>query len=199
MTEHTTAIRMGIAVCDKGPFPTRMNGKPTRPYSTWGNVMERCYSSRYKAIKPSYADVVADPRFHHFQEFAEWAVRQAGHDIFGWHLDKDIMVKGNRIYGPDTCVYVPWEINTIFSKVYKKKANNLPRGVFLDESGRYGTSLSIRGRPVHAGMHDTPEQAFMAYRAVKEARLKELANEFKPLISERLYERLIGYEFDIND
>lgn len=36
-------------------------------------------------------------------------------------LDKDIKVKGNKVYGPDTCLYVPRTINTFFGGTKGRK------------------------------------------------------------------------------
>lgn len=46
-----------------------------------------------------------------FSNFAEWFDK---HHVEGWELDKDILVSGNRTYSPETCCFVPHEINVLF-------------------------------------------------------------------------------------
>ena len=40
-------------------------------------------------------------------------------------LDKDIKIEGNKIYSPETCMFIPKEINVVFS--HKTKTNHIPR------------------------------------------------------------------------
>ena len=61
----------------------------------------------------------------------------------GMELDKDILVKGNRVYSPDTCCFIPMAINVLFSPGRKKK-NNLPQGVTLTANGKYKVEICIR-------------------------------------------------------
>ena len=60
----------------------------------------------------------------------------------GLELDKDLLVKGNKIYGPDTCCFLPGAINSLFSHGQKKK-NNLPEGVTLNPNGTYRVRVKI--------------------------------------------------------
>ena len=47
-------------------------------------------------------------------------------------IDKDIILKHNKIYSPDTCVLVPHRINMLFVKSDKTRGN-LPIGVYYRE------------------------------------------------------------------
>ena len=55
--------------------------------------------------------------WHNFQNFAKW-YEDNYYEIEEeqMHLDKDILVKGNKVYSPDTCVFVPETINGLFVK-----------------------------------------------------------------------------------
>ena len=70
-------------------------------------MLERSHSVSYKQDNIEYVDVTCVPEWHLFQTFAEWCDVQIGFNNEGWHLDKDILVKGNKIYGPDFCAFVP--------------------------------------------------------------------------------------------
>jgi len=46
-----------------------------------------------------------------FQKFAPWCIENY---IDGYSLDKDMKIPGNKIYSPDTCIFIPNEINNLF-------------------------------------------------------------------------------------
>lgn len=72
----------------------------------WAKLYEEAGQCR------SYADVVVSLEFLNFQKFATWYYRQPGCMEKGWHLDKDLLsMPGKRIYSPDTCCFLPSEIN----------------------------------------------------------------------------------------
>jgi hypothetical protein len=62
-------------------------------------------------------------------------------------LDKDILVKGNKVYSPDACVFVPQCINILFTKSHKshKTKEKLPMGVNFDSKrNKYRAYCSIK-------------------------------------------------------
>lgn len=62
--------------------------------------------------------------------------------MVGWALDKDILVKGNKIYSPETCCFVPQEINNLFTK-RKSCRGTLPIGVkYIKENKKFSASFS---------------------------------------------------------
>lgn len=81
--------------------------------SKWKGMLERCYCEKWHIKKPSYIGCSVDERWHNFQVFAEW-FEQNYKD--GFELDKDILFKGNKVYSPETCCFVPSEINILFKR-----------------------------------------------------------------------------------
>lgn len=85
---------------------TGTGGKHSRVYKIWHNMFKRCYSGRY----PTYADCTVRPDWHNFQNFAKWYEENYPNDGGKWDLDKDIKVDGNKVYGPELCIFVtPFE------------------------------------------------------------------------------------------
>lgn len=80
-------------------------------YSRWSRMIERCYSDAYHRRKPSYSDCYVHDDWKRLSVFKAWMELQ---DWVGKELDKDILVEGNRMYGPDTCVFVDGETNGFF-------------------------------------------------------------------------------------
>ena len=63
----------------------------------------------------------------------------------GLELDKDLLVKGNKVYGPDTCCFIPQAINSLFGQGAKRKKNlHLPNCVTLTRNGKYSIKIPIK-------------------------------------------------------
>lgn len=129
-------------------------------------------------------------------EFRDWMYRQVGSMVENFELDKDVLVKGNRIYGSDTCAFVPQEINMLFSGCYKAaRRGQYPIGVSFNKgSGHFVAQMSDRqenGLDKYLGSFPTVEEAFACYKIAKEAKIKRLADKWKDQIDPRVYEALL--------
>lgn len=100
----------GAGYVGDGKFVPYVGGKPTKIYATWKSMLERCYDKKFQAKRPTYTGCSVVPEWHNFQTFAEWMGKQ---DYEGKHLDKDIKVKGNKVYGPNTCSFVSPTENSV--------------------------------------------------------------------------------------
>ena len=125
--------------------------------------------------------------------------KQIGFGNEGWHLDKDILVKGNKVYSPETCCFVPVELNSLLVNS-RATRGEFPVGVYYDVSrSKFQSYIRMHGKRKHLGRFVTPEEAFYAYKQAKEAYIKEVAELYKDQIDIRVYEALMKYEVDIND
>ena len=92
---------LGIGYMGVGIYSSGVKESPDRgaAYKKWKCMLERCYGSRDLA---AYQGCVVCEEWHNFQNFANWAVSQKGFGEDGWHLDKDILSEGRKIYSPET-------------------------------------------------------------------------------------------------
>lgn len=158
-------------------------------YKKWAHMMYRCYGEEYTKKKPTYIDCSVCDEWHNFQNFAQWFEENhfKGSDI---ELDKDILVKGNKIYSPKTCCLVPREINSLFQK--KGEDNGLPNGVQQISKDKY----RARYGQVHLGVFDNLAEASNVYEKYRSARIKELVVKYqdilKPEVSQAILDSLEG-------
>jgi len=128
--------------------------------------MQRCYDPKYHITRPSYIGCSVDPKWHNYQVFAEWFYLNYKDD---WVLDKDLLIKGNKIYGEDNCIFIPARLNTFLSN--KQRSNTTGEiGVCVNKKGnkfRVGLSDVLTGKSIYIGSFNTIEEASNAY---KEAR-----------------------------
>ena len=132
--------------------------------------------------------------FKSFENFELWCEKQFGFNEVGFRLDKDILLKGNKMYSPSTCAFVPYEVNGLFV-IQKQNRGKLPVGVsFNTTSSRYVVRMSTNSHCKHLGAYDTAEEAFQAYKQAKEDYIKEVANKWRDRIDPRVYEALMNWE-----
>lgn len=181
------------------------NGKITPEYQIWKSMLVRCYDNNYKDKCLTYQDCTVTDSFKHLKFFKDWCKNQKGFmctDSKGrpYTLDKDILVKGNNLYAPERCCFVPEEINLLFTKSNKTRGQ-YPVGVCLNKhSTRFIARLWCgQNNRKHLGTYNSAEEAFYAYKQAKEAYIKELANKWKDKIDPRVYEALMNYQVEITD
>lgn len=191
----------GIGYISEGKYKPSINHKDTQQYRTWYRMLERCYDPKCHEKQPTYKYCSVAEEWHNFQNFAKW-YDENYYEIEGqrMELDKDILIKGNKVYSPETCIFVSGKINAIFTKNDVNRGD-LPIGV--NKSGENYRARCMNGKGdngrVSLGNFKTPEEAFLAYKLHKEKHLKEIAEEFRNLIPTKLYKALINYKVEITD
>ena len=173
-------------------------------YQYWQKMLARCYDAYYLNKHPSYINCYVCEEWHSFQNFINW-FENNHYEIFEQKmaLDKDILIKGNKIYSPKTCCFVPQRINNLFLKKQNYRGE-YPIGVYLHKkSNKYVAQCNIeekgKEKRVWLGEYKTIEEAFYSYKMFKENYIKQVADEYKNLIPQKLYEALYKYEVEIND
>lgn len=178
-----------------GKYKSTFQKKPSEYYNCWTSMIKRGYSSKYEKRQPSYKNVTVCEGWHNFQNFAEWFEENYKE---GFELDKDILVKGNKLYSPETCCFVSKEINTLFTKNNSKRGD-CPIGVEKCKNGKYRATFGQNNKTTHIGTFNTTKEAFEAYKTTKELYIKELANKWKDKINPKVYEAMYNYKVEITD
>ena len=181
----------GVAYMGVGKHKAKIKGKNVQHYSVWTGAVCRCYCPVRLAKTPSYNGCTLSKEFLCYQNFAEWYTSHESYGL-GYDLDKDLLVKGNKIYSAETCTMLPKELNLAI-KVKFSKNSDLPIGVLRNKVGGYIAALKKGLKGYHLGTFKTPEEASAAYVKAKEAYVKELALEYKDQIEPRAFEALMNW------
>lgn len=182
-----------------GDAPTKIDSLILREYSIWVQMLRRCYSLVDRSKYPSYENCSVSDYFLNYSNFSSWCNKQIGFGNQGWHLDKDLLVKGNKVYSEETCIFLPQELNSLVIRNNSCRGK-YPIGVsFNKDSSKFMSQLSMSFETKYIGYYNTPEEAFYAYKEAKEAFIKEQAKKWKDKIDPRACEALMNYEVDIND
>ena len=193
-------IKRRHPVKGKGTNDFEGSAKQEYSYRLWVNLLNRTVNPERGKTLPTYTDVTICEEWLSYSAFKEWFDDPTNGYKEGYSLDKDILVKGNKIYSPTTCCFVPQDVNVLFTK-RKKSRGGCPIGVHVGTNGKYCASLGINGTRIHLGYYDAQEEAFNAY---KEAKEKHIANVAKTLfgedkITKKVYEAMIAYKVEITD
>ena len=181
-------------------YPSRVNGVHTKEHKLWTGMLERCYSTTLKNKYPTYKDCEVSENFKSYEYFYEWCHNQIGFGNRWWHLDKDLLIKGNKIYSESTCVFIPSEINTLLTKCTASRGEYLIGVSWCKRNKAFKATVSKnKGKREHLGLFKTEIEAFNAYKDAKEIYIKEQANKWKDKIDERAYEALMNYTVEITD
>lgn len=190
-----TVLGVGIT----GLCNIRENGNLIPEYVYWRSMLQRICYGKYKDDRLSYKGCSVSDNFRYFPNFKEWCTKQVGFGNKGWHLDKDILIKGNKEYSPETCCFVPPEVNTLILNRKASRGDN-PIGVHFNKTqNKYQANCQVNGKLAFLGYYKTSEEAFNAYKKAKEAYIKEVAEEWRDSIDPRVYEALTNWTIEITD
>lgn len=186
-------------------YPSKINNKTQKEYNIWVHILQRCFSEKEKERLPQYKDVTCCNEWLLFENFYEWLHKQDNFDKWyngdRWAVDKDIIVKGNKLYSPEMCCLVPQNVNCLLLRRDSLRGD-LPIGVKRkgDKFQAYCGNPFTK-RQEYLGDYDTPEEAFYVYKERREYYIKQVAeieynngNIIKPC-----YESLVNYSIEIND
>ena len=174
------------------------NGKKCPIYDRWFRMLERCYSKKVHERFPTYIGCYISDEFKDYSKWRVWYDNyQYKHD--GWQLDKDLLVKGNKIYSSETCVFLPHIINSVLTKSNKTRGKYLI-GVYFDtHNNKFKACMTKYGKNTTLGYFENETDAHLAYKEAKEEYLKELAEEYKDMLDPRAYNALMSYEVSESD
>ena len=175
-----------IGYIGEGKYKTgRKSG--TRMEYIWRCMLQRCYYEKEKHLHPAYYGIctVCD-EWLNYQNFCDWYEEnyyEAGDGRM--HLDKDILVRNNTVYSPETCLIIPQRINMIFMD----KGNGRKTGI-KEVHGRYEVNYA----GVHIGTFDTFDDATNAYDKKKREHIRNVVNEYDGQLPQKVVDALLAWQ-----
>lgn len=159
-------------------------------YSSWKYMLYRAYNDNYHNRFPTYLDVVVCDEWLTFSKFRVWWVDNY---VEGWELDKDLLVPNNKVYSPETCVYVPNWLNSFVLNSSTTRGNNKIGVTWYKKLNKFHAKCSNlkTKKSEHLGYFVLEEDAYNAWLTRK----LELANELKlemDVIDLRIYPNIVG-------
>lgn len=154
-------------------------------HSRWESMLARCYGANKVE---SYEGCYVAEEWLRFSNFKAWMETQ---DWEGKELDKDLLSEGNKVYSPDTCVFISRAVNLFIVESAPSKGR---RGVDFDKRKKLfrARGYDLDKNPVHIGYFDDELSAYKAYLENKILQADDLASKEKdPRIAKALRERYV--------
>ena len=181
----------GVGINDATyPVNPQIEGKRSMcpVFEMWHGLIRRSYSGEAKF--PTYVGCSADVRWHRFSGFLSWFDSEDTHRP-GYALDKDLLVPGNRVYGPETCMFVPPSINSLFTGA--RAGQTLPVGVYYKKDVkkfRAQCKDGTGGAQVYLGDYANLEDAVTVYWKFKYTVVEKALPELHPKVAQAVLRTL---------
>ena len=172
-------------------------------YQTWKGMLCRCYCKPHKEKRTSYVGCSVCEDWLLFSNFKSWMETQ---DWEGKQLDKDLLVYQNKVYNPETCVFVSHIVNSFM--VHPVKAKGIyPLGVCYKQKDK--TAVNERSKPFVVncgrkrlkGAFKTPMEAHRVWQLAKISKGNDIIkDQTNPKIIAGLTRAVnkIQYDYDNN-
>lgn len=160
--------------------PTILGIRVKHPaYVSWQNMLSRCYDTKFIERQPSYTGTTMCNEWLHFSNFLAWFNINFS---TGLVLDKDILRRYNKVYSPETCLFVQ-PIENTFIITCTRSRGDLPLGVCTHKSSGYRATISTmhttgKHTTIMLGIFDTPLEAHNTWRIAKIDQCTNLINNF---------------------
>lgn len=148
----------GVGIND-APYTVKGEGFHCPFHRKWSDMMTRAYSDAYHLRRPTYKDVEVCEEWQSFIGFKSWMEDQ---DWEGKELDKDLRVVGNKIYSPETCMFVSSRVNSILESC-RATRGEYPIGVDKLRDV-YRSRVTGAG---YLGVFETEKEAHAAWQLAK--------------------------------
>ncbi len=188
---------MAISVAEVGSLGTEPFHYKDQSYITWCNMLRRVYKPKEGAEKEAYKDCSVTKDWLLLTNFRKWFNNQIYEK--GYQLDKDLLFKNNKIYAPETCIFLPQELNKFLLDRVRHRGS-CPVGVsFKVRNDKWDAKISIESRTQHLGLFNSPISAFYAYKEAKELEAKRLAHKWKEKVDSKVVKALLNFTVEITD
>jgi hypothetical protein len=176
---------------------------PEKAFSISGllfsSMHQRCkINGIQQKLKPNYVGCTTSENFKCFQFFTDWCHKQIGYNNL-FQLDKDILIKNNKLYSENTCVFIPKGLNTFLTNTREQKGKNLIGAAPYNNSFKFRSYISINNKRTVLGIFNTEILAHHAWITAKEAeayRWYERLRDGEFIVDPRVIERMRTWRYE---
>lgn len=180
---HKSILGVGFIGSFKGP--TSIKSRHIYSYDVWFDMLRRCYDLKRLNRYPTYKGCTVAEEWHDFGVFDTWFKNNYPLDLANqgikFQLDKDLKVKGNKIYSSETCVFLPSKVNGFLTN---NQSTNTSGFTGVDYSrGRFQarTTDFDTGRRIYLGSSQDKAKAGRLYIEGRKKQAEKVKNLLRNL------------------
>lgn len=162
-------------------------------YRKWCSMIKRCYSKRYLEKYPSYQGCKVCDEWRYLSKFIEWVDSQPNRDWEKCELDKDFLITGNKVYSPETVVFINSVVNTFIIDHSEIRGNRMIGINYRFDCKKHYRAICnnpFTKKLEHIGYYLTEVEAHKAWQERKHKHALQLADlQSDPRIAKILRER----------
>jgi len=147
-------------------------------YSKWHSMLGRCYSGKHRARQLTYKGCTVHSDWFYLSQFIKWVDEQPNREWMSCNLDKDFLVKGNKIYSPDTCVFISGLANTFIIDSGGSRGDYSLGVSWHKVAGKFQVHCRdpFKVDNMYLGLFDSELEAHLAWKAKKHEYALRLAD-----------------------
>lgn len=176
----------GVGYLGVGDYKSNAEGRNAAEYEVWNKMLQRCYSEKYQKRHPTYIGTTVCNEWLNFQNFAKWYNENYPKiESINFQLDKDLLQGNveNKIYSPETCVFLPKSVNSFLANKKSDNSSGCP-GVSWHKTGKkWGASINLFGerKQKHLGIYSDIELASKSYQCARELEAEKVKDYLRSL------------------
>lgn len=181
-TNNTVVHPLDIIIANHGYIGIGDYNKSHVSFNVWCGMLSRCYIVEKNKDKK----LTVCSEWHNFQTFAKWyednyyEIKDERID-----LDKDILLKENKTYSPNSCCFIPMSINTMMTPL-----RTVNSGIAKGARGTYHSVNMVNGKKItHVGFLSIEDARANHIRIKRDCILSKLYN-IRDYISIEFYNRI---------
>lgn len=158
-----------------------------RSYKLWQSMRHRLMD------REEYKDVTMCAEWETYEGFLEWfnsSEFSNCRDELGnfYFLDKDVLGGQRRLYSPETCAFIPQQLNNMF----KRKISSMKAGVqYLSGKAKpYRAYINYNRKHIHLGYYLTEDEAHSKFLEARKECLKNFIEVHSGRLDERVVDRI---------
>jgi hypothetical protein len=138
-------------------------------YLKWHSMLRRCYDLKHQQKYTTYSGCLVCEDWLVFSRFKEWVDVQPNKDWTNCELDKDLIVKGNKVYSPTTSVFITKHINNFLTDSRHTRGMCMLGVTMINSKNRFKSSCGnpFTAKQEYLGLFPTELEAHKAWQAKK--------------------------------
>lgn len=165
-------------------------------YTKWTDMLKRCYSQKYLKKQPTYLGCSVCEEWKYLSNFKRWMETQ---DWKEKHLDKDILFLNNKIYSPETCIFISPSLNSFMTNSSLKNTSGFNGVVLEKRTLKWVSKIWKESRGYNIGTYHSKEEAYYYYKVERNKELLKWIEKMEDIkIKKALKKHLYILNEDIN-